>query len=180
MKCPALLCLLLLVACASSSKQGPPNQVQASESQPAPSAVTPGPLDRPAQPLVHVLLPPAPGTSRSVYEGCVGEAASSESRSAPVAPGDEKDGVAVTGIIGGLLVSHELTHGCCLKAEVTTEIVGASVVVKETLSGTPCRCMCRSTLKTAVGLAAGEYDVAVHLDGRARPEVVFQGRTQVR
>jgi hypothetical protein len=44
-------------------------------------------------------------------------------------------------------------------------------VVRETLTGNPCRCMCGSTLRTAVGLPPGAWTVVVELEigGQVRP-----------
>ena len=46
---------------------------------------------------------------------------------------------------------------------VTTSAADRIVTIRAVLSGTPCRCMCGSTLRTRLGLAAGAWTVVVEL-----------------
>jgi hypothetical protein len=112
-----------------------------------------------------LLLPPAtPGDSRVAITGCLAEADEAGgarhpvavTRSAPATPE-----VTVSALGNGLIVAHDLAHACCLKGEVEARVEGTTVRVIETLSGSPCRCMCHSTLKTAVALVPGDYTVEV-------------------
>lgn len=112
----------------------------------------------------------AAGMSRTTVLGCLAAHGESDAARFPVRPPTRSTAppVAISGIAGGILVTHELAHACCLKSEVTTHIEGTSVVVSERLYGTPCRCMCSSTIRTSVGLAPGTWDVAVELaEGQA-------------
>lgn len=72
---------------------------------------------------------------------------------------------------GGVRVIHQVPHACCLRASLTSEVVGATAFVRESLSGTPCRCMCASTLTTVVPLAPGTYQVEVELTVSGRKDV---------
>lgn len=122
-------------------------------------------------------LPPAPGRSRTSIQGCLASSGAEESGArstappAARAPGPPSVAIAVSGL--GATVKHELSHACCLKAEVESAVKGSSVTVDEKLSGTPCRCMCSSTLTTAVGLSPGVYELTVRLQlpGGAPSEV---------
>jgi hypothetical protein len=125
-----------------------------------------------------VLLPPTTaGESSSEVAGCLAAASEADaakfplSREAPAAP------VTVSSLSNGLIITHELTHACCLKATVTSKLDKDEVTLREALFGTPCRCMCSSTLRTAVGLRAGLYRVHVVVEdnGKARPAIEVRG-----
>lgn len=140
--------LLLVVACRGA---------QSVEETPASNPAPPPPAARP-------LIPPGTvGDSRTAIEGCLraekSEAAGaahpvSRSHTVPVR-------VSITGT--GAIVTHELAHACCLEGEVDTKVEATRVIVRETLSGRACRCMCTSKLQTAVRLEPGDYTVAVLL-----------------
>lgn len=137
----------------------------------------------PPTPTFHgqLLLPPEkPGESRTELSGCLAgggtEADGSRyppppvSRSAPVAPK-----VRINSLAKGVIISHDLDHACCLKADVTTRLEAGRLTVLEKLSGTPCRCMCASTIRTAVGLAPGRYTLAIQVDeGSGPPKTVAE------
>lgn len=114
-----------------------------------------------------VLIPPPAGQSRVALEGCLASESTEEAGARyPEPPKTRAVGpapvtVSVSGL--GVLVAHQLSHACCLKAEVTPTIENGVVTVAEKLSGKPCRCMCSSTIKTAVGLAPGSYELGVRL-----------------
>ncbi|MHB8879865.1 MAG: hypothetical protein ACYC8T_39755, partial [Myxococcaceae bacterium] len=80
---------------------------------------------------------------------------------------------------GGVILSHELSHACCLKASVTSTLEGAKLTVRETLSGSPCRCMCQSTVKTAVGLSPGHYTLTLVQDGQGPAVTVLERELDV-
>jgi hypothetical protein len=75
-------------------------------------------------------------------------------------------GVAVTTSGNNVHVVHDLRHACCLKAAVQTAVVGKVVRITETLSGSPCRCMCGSTLRTTVRLRPGDFRLELWLGGK--------------
>jgi hypothetical protein len=117
-----------------------------------------------------VLLPPStPGESTTELAGCLAQAGATEADGARFpAPAATRGGPAqpaprITPIAGGVIVAHDLSHACCLKATVTSKLEGRELTVRETLSGTPCRCMCASTIKSAVGLSDGSYHVKLLL-----------------
>ena len=72
-----------------------------------------------------------------------------------------KDKVTVKPAPGGIAVVHALTHACCLEADTKAKVEGKTVEITVALSGTPCRCICSSTVQTKVTLDPGEYDVSV-------------------
>jgi hypothetical protein len=76
-------------------------------------------------------------------------------------------------------VSHDLAHACCLVAAVDVSVKGGAIRVVETLSGAPCRCMCRSTIETAVGVGPGDYDVTLVLADSGGQRVVHEGKVTV-
>jgi hypothetical protein len=80
--------------------------------------------------------------------------------------------VTVTPVAGGVVVSHAFRHACCLRSRILPRFSERTVVVSEKLSGTPCRCMCSSRLRTTVGLAPGKWTVVVDLDSGKGPERV--------
>lgn len=128
-----------------------------------------------------LLVPPAdPGAFDTEITGCL-EAPPTEADGArfpaphPIAPtGDAGTPtgfeVRLSALRGGILVSHELSHPCCLRAEVTARVQGPVLTVVETLSGRPCRCTCSSTVRTAVGAPPGRYTVELHLALPGQPE----------
>lgn len=146
----------------------------AAPAAPAPAA-TPAPVTRPTighaggapTAAAPALLPPGdPGTSRSVLAGCLLAASEAEAGRFPPPPALRSAGPKVTlaPVAGGALVSHELEHACCLKGEVATRLEGRTAIVRERLLGTPCRCRCASTLRTAVALTPGRWTVAVEVE----------------
>jgi hypothetical protein len=113
--------------------------------------------------------PPVP-RSQTEISGCLAKpsmrAAAPRKRSAPL-PRE-----AVTGIV----VRHNFSHACCLKGAVTTTVSGGNVEVVESLTGTPCRCLCASTLRTTIPLRPGTYNLVVWLASHdARTRVTTKG-----
>lgn len=174
----ALMAGVVALACCTCRATGdaapaPATPPAASSAPSTPTASAQGPVEGPAPvvslPAGGLLLPPATaGESISRLAGCLSEAASDEAAGArhPVVATRSRGAapeVAVSALGHGVIVAHDLQHACCLKGAVETRVDGATVRVRETLSGSPCRCLCRSTLKTAVALAPGAYTVEVVL-----------------
>jgi len=117
----------------------------------------------------HPLLPPAkPGASVSEALGCLSgdeHTLATGGRWPPPSSERPQESVRVNPLSGGLIVTHEVAHPCCLRAEISAAVVGTAVKVTESLSGSPCACRCASRLRTAVGLAPGRYSVAVVVRG---------------
>ncbi|MFT3842105.1 MAG: hypothetical protein QM723_34255 [Myxococcaceae bacterium] len=112
---------------------------------------------------LHLFMPPEEGKSRFQAEGCAAkpEEAEKNANTRGGMPTAADDKVTPSATSTGIIVSHDLAHACCLKAESAADIQGSAVVITETLSGTACRCMCSSTLKTAVGLKKGTWQVSL-------------------
>jgi len=180
-------------ATSSSNSSAPPPPQAAAAQTPPTGASSPGEPAKPrAAEVSHPLL--SPGTSATVENLQVplraGEAAvamagcltavedEATGEKFPVKPvmrgGPQKPAVVVSASGAGVVVTHELSHPCCLKAAVTYGQEAGVLRVRETLAGHACRCMCSSTVRTAVGLAPGDYTVVLELepqDGKPATEV---------
>lgn len=161
-----LMALLIGTACSSSKAETKPDEPEASG--PTTSAGTPSRPEakRPAG-AGRVLLPPSEiGANRAAFDGCLTAETEDESKRFPVtrkmAPPP-----AISALNNGIVLSHELTHGCCLKARVDSSVEAGVVTIKEVLTGESCRCRCQSTIRAAVGLAPGDYTVKVLLDDQS-------------
>lgn len=127
----------------------------------------------PAEPAADVAAMVAyldPGQSRATFSGCLAGAKQPRSRGTPVS--EQSDDVLVHVEPGGAVVTHILSHPCCLEANVVFSTRGNVATVRELLSGEPCHCRCQSTIDTAIGLDVGLWTVRVEV------EQPFQG-TQV-
>lgn len=103
--------------------------------------------------------------SRTSYSGCLlaehQKAKGIKTSKALSKPGPEKVVVKSAGR-SGMQVIHQFNHPCCLKANVQTTVSpNKRVAVIETLSGTACKCICNSTIKTVIGVESGAYDVLI-------------------
>lgn len=151
-----------------------------------PDAPAPVGLPKPAPGLQAMLVPPStPGASRFGVEGCLAqteqtEAAGSRFPAGPPTRGPARDSVQVSPLGTGSLVVHELEHGCCLKADVTSSLEGQTVTLTETLSGQSCRCRCRSTVRVAVGLRPGDYSLKIVTDESGRRRTSYEAPFSVR
>jgi hypothetical protein len=161
-----------------ATEPGPPRP---SEEAPVPEA----PPDEGTGPFKNLpgggfMPPPAAGQSRTSFSGCL-EASKDEAAGArfPVTRGETGPEVRVTALGNGVIVAHELTHACCLGGAVEAKVEGKKIHVVETLSGTPCRCTCRSTIKTAVGLEPGDYTLDVELHQGDEQDRVHEGPVKV-
>jgi hypothetical protein len=182
-----LLPSLLLVAtlgCARDRLEVTPtkNGVDGTCPEPPPAAA-PTAAAAPARPVPtfegKLLLPPAtPGESRSELAGCLAatpsEAEGARYPTAASARAQRAATVRVNPMGKGVIVSHELSHACCLQANVTTRLEAGTVVMVEELSGTPCRCTCASTVRTAIGLSPGRYTLSVRQAQGGDPKVVHE------
>jgi len=168
---PAALALALLAGCASASdraggRASPPRPPAAQATQVQPPHAT-----------AAVRL--APGEVHTAVEGCLAAGSEAEAARFPARPATRTlaPTVTVAAVAGGAVVTHQVSHACCLRAEVTTRSEERTVTVLETLSGKACRCMCASTLRTRLGLAPGAWTVAVELDlgaGQGRRRLASQ------
>lgn len=135
-----------------------------------------------AKPAVEKTPAPEVGQANIAIRGCLKEAADDPAADAkfPVAQTrsatpevDVKTGA------GGVTVAHQFAHACCLKGAVETKVEAGKVVLIETLSGTPCRCMCSSTIETAVKLESGDYELEVQLVRDGKSNSVHSGKITV-
>lgn len=127
--------------------------------------------------LNNLLLPPKePGTSRFAVAGCAAtpDVEPPATRALPAA-----DTVQTSALEGGVLLSHEVAHACCLSATSSVAVEGTKVVVTETLSGKPCRCRCSSNLRTSVGLKPGKWQVEVKTVEPGRSWTAWTGELSV-
>ena len=118
----------------------------------------------PAPPAAEPVLLSAldPGQSQSSVTGCL---AGEKDKSVVRRTADYQDeDIEVRTVAGGALVIHHLTHPCCLQANVRLTIRGSVATVHERLGGEPCRCVCRSTIETAIGLGVGMWTVRVEVE----------------
>ena len=118
----------------------------------------------PAPPAAEPVLLSAldPGQSQSSVTGCL---AGEKDKSVVRRTADyQDDDLEVRTVAGGALVIHRLTHPCCLQASVRLTTRGNVATVHERLGGEPCRCVCRSTIETAIGLGVGMWTVRVEVE----------------
>ncbi|XXF76870.1 hypothetical protein P2318_28005 [Myxococcaceae bacterium GXIMD 01537] len=141
---------------------------------------------KPTPGLHGLLVPPeGAGLSRVHFDGCLAQAEASEVSGArfpapAVTRGPSGGGVTVSPLGGGVLVVHDLAHGCCLRADVRSSLEGRTVTVTETLTGNTCRCRCRSTVKAAVSLPPGDYRLRVVTEEPGNRQVAHEAPLSVR
>lgn len=154
-----------------------PLQTEVQTDEPAAPLQTAVPIDTPTSPAVLEEPPHLPGnakpahlskgesgTSRTSVTGCLASSGSPGAQQAelPVTRGGAGGESVRVRVLGrSLIVTHDLTHACCLKADVSTKSGGGAVRIVEKLSGTACRCMCNSTIKTTVDSGPGAHLVTV-------------------
>jgi hypothetical protein len=121
-------------------------------------------------------LPGEIGASTSTVEGCLTSSSEEGGRQHPASVATRAGAdVEVQRSPGGLLVIHRLAHACCLTGAVGSRVERDAVSIVVTLTGNPCRCMCGSTLRTAVRLAPGRYRLAVVV---AHEETPYGGKQE--
>ncbi|MBF5041903.1 hypothetical protein FGE12_05830 [Aggregicoccus sp. 17bor-14] len=138
--------------------------------------------------LGAVLVPPStPGQSRVRIEGCLAapEGSADAGTQFPVPPttrstASAEPPVSLRTLSTGVLVEHRLDHGCCLKGQVTSKLSGHVLTLTEALSGASCRCMCRSTVRAAVGLKPGAYTLRVVTDDHGERRTAYEGKVTVK
>lgn len=163
-----------LLSCANAST--PPSQRSTTPVPPAPPAeVKTQAAPREPAPPVLIQVPTTVGAANTTIEGCLAAATEADAQRFPPKPPTRSSlpVVTIAKVPGGLAITHRLMHACCLKGNVSTNVSGNSVIVSERLSGSPCRCMCTSALRTVVGLPPGAWRVSVDLDDRGRTQRVF-------
>ena len=121
----------------------------------------------PVQPAVDVAATVAyldPGQSRATFAGCLADRKDQRSREPPSPSSRQPDDVLVHVVPGGVVVTHILTHPCCLEGNMVFSTRGRVATVHELLSGEPCRCQCQSTIDTAIGLDVGLWTIKVEVE----------------
>lgn len=132
----------------------------------------------------RILLPPSqPGQSQADITGCLADPSEAAAVRFP-APAETRGGpshsqVRVNPVPKGVMVAHDLAHACCLTASVESKLDQARVLLVERLSGAPCRCQCASTIRTAIGLAPGEYELTLQLEEGGATRTLEQQRFSV-
>lgn len=199
----ALLALVTTAACASSRPSAskdvatPPEPASAAVSEAAPASALamvptapppaipsgprlPGPFNPPGGlPLV------AAGEARTETEGCLA-LANPETEGPAKAPyventrgGGDGPEIALRPTPSSVVITHALHHNCCQKADVQTKVEGEKITVTETFTGNTCRCNCRSTLKTTVGLKPGTYTVEVIRVDNGPAKSIYSGSVSI-
>jgi len=147
---------------------------------PGAEAPASGPLaGRPHPPL---LPPGVPGTLRAEVSGCAAASGEAEATRFQVAAGTRALPTApsVAVVAGGALLTHALDHACCLKADVSIRLEGRLAVVRERLTGTPCRCRCGSTIRTALALDPGRWTVVMEVEDASGVRRIHEAALEVR
>ncbi len=157
------------------------------EASAPPVSSTVGGAEEKPDPALH---PPSSGPAGILLEsdksstelsGCLAGNKSSAPTRSPSSPDrSERDSLHISKLGTGIIVTHTLRHACCLLGKVETKVDGHLVRIEEHLTGNPCRCMCRSTLKTSVGLDIGDYTVEVVLDNVGTVETVHREEVSLR
>ena len=117
-------------------------------------------------------LPEAPrvGKSTTALAGCLAKG----SRASDSADDFVQAGAEILPIPGGVAVTHNLIHGCDLKAQVTASTEREMVIIRERLTGEVRGCDCPSTLQTTVGLKPGAWIVRLLLDTPTAHDQIVQ------
>jgi hypothetical protein len=117
-------------------------------------------------------LPEAPslGKSTTAIAGCLAKG----SRSTDGADNFSQAGAEVLPLQGGVAVTHNLIHGCGLKAQVTASVEREMVIIRERLTGEVTGCDCPSTIQTAVGVKPGAWIVRLLLDTPTSHDEIVQ------
>lgn len=154
----ALALALLTAACTKGSGPGPSDGSAAAPPS-APGETPAAAADGPATGE----LPAELNASTSSVAGCLASPGRTEQATRARAMAARPE-LSVTPVSGGVRVAHELSHACCLESKIATSVSGSTVTITESLFGTPCRCMCSSTISTSVRLSPGDYTLRVVVD----------------
>ena len=160
----------------AASPSGPPAASASTEG--AASAAAAGPAAPPSTAVPETTAAPAAGKLVVHVRGCLAEAATAAGGARSPAGGGSrgmsmkpKNEVAVSREGDALLVSHKLSHACCLKVETSLLQERDAWILREQLSGQGCRCMCDSQL---------DYRFAAEGKSALRVETVYPtGTAQV-
>jgi hypothetical protein len=164
------------VGCSGAPKEVPANNEPRGEASPNEAAA-----EKAQEEAVETADPQssAPVDARTEISGCLARQSEGLSRSAgatgdidelpsslPKKPplDDAKDTtpeLTLTVDRDGVRMHHAWRHACCLTATVAAHTTGRRLDIVQTISGTPCRCMCQSVINTAVPLSAGDWEVVV-------------------
>lgn len=140
-----------------------------------------GPSAGPASGRAPLVPPSEPGAHRARLEGCLTDATEDADTRHPQLATRGTTPVKVEILGHGVIVTHALDHSCCLAAAVETTLEAGRVTLTERLSGTPCRCRCGSTIRTAVGLEPGSWEVVVVVETPGKsPQIDHRGQVVVR
>jgi hypothetical protein len=154
------------------------------------------PAPQPAPDVAALVAYLDPGQSRSSFAGCLAGKKQQPSRSVPregqssqsQSPQGRSEGqsesqsddVLVHVVPGGAVVTHMLTHPCCLEGHVVFSRRGRVATLHELLAGEPCRCECHSTIDTAIGLEVGLWTVRVEVEQPFQPtKVIAEKRLKI-
>ncbi len=125
-------------------------------------------------------MPVEVNASVSNVAGCLASADGTEQGSRSRSMGPDGPEVQISAVSGGIEVRHDLSHACCLRSKISTEVKAGNVIITESLSGTPCRCMCSSTVTTKVRLGPGAYSLKVVLDDRGQQKTALEQKLDVK
>jgi hypothetical protein len=140
-----------------------------------------GPGPGPASGRAPLVPPKEPGAHRMRLEGCLTDATEDADTRHPQVATRSTNPVKVDVLGHGIVVTHTLDHSCCLAAAVETTLEPGRVTLTERLSGNPCRCRCGSTIRTAVGLEPGSWEVVVVVETPGKsPQTDHRGPVVVR
>jgi hypothetical protein len=100
----------------------------------------------------------------STFQGCLSKPAQAQNNPTRSSRAATPETFTVTPLGNGALVTHRFPHACCLSATTETTVAANTINVQERLTGTPCRCVCDSTIQTRVNVPPGDYDVRLTLN----------------
>ena len=95
----------------------------------------------------------------STFQGCLSKPVAAQNNPTRTNRTAAPDSFRVTPLDNGAIISHAFAHACCLSATTETTVAASTITIEERLVGTPCRCVCDSTIQTRVNVPAGDYEV---------------------
>jgi hypothetical protein len=122
---------------------------------------------------------PSVGQSNTEASGCLAKNLAEQAQAPATRSRPSPDAIGVTAAGNGIVATHDLSHACCLTAKTETKVEQQHVTIIETLEGSPCRCMCSSTLRTRVGLEPGDYTVTLQLNRAGKTETVHEQSVKI-
>lgn len=103
-------------------------------------------------------------------EGCAAMNLTSEAGAPPIT---RDRGVSIQAWKDSIEAVHIVNHACCLEVDVTSGQSGNELIVREKFYGSPCKCVCQSTITAAFrDLDSGEYTIRIFVEeaGIERPD----------